>query len=255
MSAGGLSRLGERYPGCLLAAGGCEDELSAALFGDLTNQGWPIFLKQREGVVLVACLTGQQLLLALAVHFPGELAIGLESQCDRQVRGGLSLPGTHEAGRRRLGLRRLLCRRRLCRGCACRLGRCRRGAGGLPRGCDIHLGRLPCRLFGHLLQSLDERGRELVGRLQLRDLLELAGRRARVPLDQVVVAKQERLRGREAGWYRCPRPGKGRPGWTSSSQVRPRARRNRQPPPRRNASTRTDRAPGIRARPGHWACP
>src|SRR5208337_330583 len=113
--AGSLSRLGECYPGCLLAAGGCEDELGAALFGDLTNQGWPIFLKQREGVVLVACLTGQRLLLPLAVHFPGELAIGLESQCDRQVRGGLSLPGTHEAGRRRrrrLGLRRLLCRRR-----------------------------------------------------------------------------------------------------------------------------------------------
>src|SRR5271157_3771644 len=134
-SAGGPSRLGERYPGCLLAAGGCEDELGAALFGDLTNQGWPIFLKQREGVVLVACLTGQRLLLALAVHFPGELAIGLESQCDRQVRGGLSLPGTHEAGRRRrrrLGLLGLLCRG-LSRRCAW-LGRCRSGAGGLPRG-------------------------------------------------------------------------------------------------------------------------
>ncbi len=48
-----------------------------------------------------------------------------------------------------------------------------------------------CRVFGHFFQSLHERGRELVGRLQLCDLFELAGRRFLVPLDQVVVAEQE----------------------------------------------------------------
>jgi hypothetical protein len=106
------SRLGERQPGRLLAAGRREDELGAALLGDLADQGWAFLLKQGEGVVLVTCLAGQRLLLALAVNFPGELAIRLERQCDGQVRGGLSLPGTYQAGwrrRRRLGLLGLLC--------------------------------------------------------------------------------------------------------------------------------------------------
>ncbi len=51
------------------------------------------------------------------------------------------------------------------------------------------------RLLGHLLESLHERGGELVARLKLRHLRELSGGGVLVPLHQVVIGEQELSRG------------------------------------------------------------
>ena len=83
------------------APAGVKTNLPAASSLTLPTSGGPSAWSRARVPSLKPDWPVEGLLLALAVDLPGELAVGLERQRDRQVGRRLGLPGPDQAGRRR----------------------------------------------------------------------------------------------------------------------------------------------------------